>query len=91
METNENIRQRKTNSHQNEVISNKINNNTNNREKTKESDFQRSFNESYSLVNPEKSSYHLTRIILLRFLAFIYGLYSIYLCLVEVYYKKYFF
>lgn len=77
------IRNRKhvlSNTDKKEVSSKNLDENTNthhllNEETLRESNILKSFNESYSTLNVEKSSYHLTRIVLIRFLAFIYGLY----------------
>ena len=41
--------------------------------KLSEKNILKSFNESYASMTPEKSSYHLTRIVLIRYIAFIYG------------------
>ena len=76
METNENIRKRNRNEGHKQDLSSKIvqDKGSSSYEETKEATYLRSFNDSYSSLEAEKSSYHLTRIILLRFLAFIYGL-----------------
>jgi len=76
MEKNENIRKRNINEGHKKDLSSKIveDKGTSSNEETKETIYLRSFNDSYASLKPEKSSYHLTRIILLRFLAFIYGL-----------------
>jgi hypothetical protein len=79
METIRNRKHIQSNTNKKEVSSKNLDENTSthllNEETLRESSILESFNESYSSLNVEKSSYHLTRIVLLRFLAFIYGLY----------------
>ena len=78
METIRNRKHIPSNTDKKEVSSRNVDENTNthllNEETLRESSILKSFSESYSSLNVEKSSYHLTRIVLIRFLAFIYGL-----------------
>jgi hypothetical protein len=76
MASNDQLRNRKTN---NKDLTEKIAHSKNEsilstqKSENKEDNYLNSFIEIYSDLLPKKSSYYLTRIVLIKFLAFIYG------------------
>ena len=74
MATDELVRKRKTNANSNLKTGDDIVTSTNEGENSGEKkDLKTSSSEDSVSLEVEKSSYHLTRIVLIRFLAFIYG------------------